>query len=77
MPDVNSSFKSLISSIYECHKKIISKRHIIHEFQKEGDGNDTTVLQNEIQGLKGKITKLQKTLKDKYHCSRKEVPERS
>lgn len=67
MLDVKYNIKSLISSIYECQKKIIINRRFIREL--EAEGNDITRLKNEIAELEQKIIEYQKELKRKYQFS--------
>ncbi len=64
MLDVKYSIKNLISSIYECQKKIILNRRFIREL--EAEGNDVTKLKNEIEELEQKIINYQQELKKKY-----------
>ncbi|UCH13526.1 MAG: hypothetical protein JSV22_10475 [Bacteroidales bacterium] len=67
MLDVKYNIKNLISSIYECQKKIIINRRFIRELESEG--NDVTKLKNEIEELEMKIIDYQKELKKKYQFS--------
>jgi hypothetical protein len=67
MLDVKYNIKSLISSIYECQKKIIINRRFIRELELEG--NDVTKLKNEIKELEKKISEFQKDLKKRYQLS--------
>ncbi len=67
MLDVKYNIKNLISSIYECQKKIIINRRFIREL--EAEGNDFTKLKNEIEDLERKIIDYQKELKRKYQFS--------
>ena len=64
MLDVKYNIKGLVSSIYECQKKIILNRRFIREM--EAEGQDTTLLENENLRLEDKITEFQKELKRKY-----------
>jgi peptidoglycan hydrolase CwlO-like protein len=64
MLDVKYNIKSLISSIYECQKKIIINRRFIRELESEG--HDTTKLKNEIDDLEKKIGEFQKELRKRY-----------
>lgn len=57
--------KTLISSIYECQKKILINRRFIKELELEG--SDTTKLRNEIADLEKKIANYQKELRSRYH----------
>ncbi len=67
MLDVKYNIKSLISSIYECQKKIILNRRFIRELESEG--NDVTKLKNEIEELEQRIIDYQNELKKKYQFS--------
>jgi peptidoglycan hydrolase CwlO-like protein len=67
MLDVKYNIKNLISSIYECQKKIILNRRFIRELESEG--NDVTKLKNEIKELEQRIIDYQKELKKKYQFS--------
>jgi len=67
MLDVKYNIKSLISSIYECQKKIIINRRFIRELELEG--NDVTKLKNEIKELEKKISEFQKDLKKRYQLT--------
>jgi len=64
MLDVKYNIKSLISSIYECQKKIIINRRFIRELESEG--HDTFKLRNEIDDLEMKIGDFQKELRKRY-----------
>ena len=64
MLDVKYNIKNLISSIYECQKKIILNRRFIRELESEG--NDVAKLKSEIEELEKKIIDYQKELKKKY-----------
>jgi hypothetical protein len=64
MLDVKYNIKSLISSIYECQKKIIINRRFIRELESEGV--DTGKLRNEITDLERKIGDYQKELRRRY-----------
>jgi hypothetical protein len=64
MLDVKYNIKSLISSIYECQKKIIINRRFIRELELEG--NDTSKLRNEITDLERRIGEFQKELRKRY-----------
>jgi len=64
MLDVKYNIKSLISSIYECQKKIIINRRFIREIETEG--HDTGKLKNEITDLERRIGELQKELRKRY-----------
>ena len=67
MLDVKYNIKSLISSIYECQKKIIINRRFIRELELEG--NDTTKLRNEIRELENRISEFQKELRKRYQLT--------
>lgn len=67
MLDVKYNIKGLISSIYECQKKIIINKRFIRELESEG--SDTTRLRNEINELEGRISDFQKELRRKYQFS--------
>jgi hypothetical protein len=64
MLDVKYNIKSLISSIYECQKKIIINRRFIRELELEG--HDTNKLRNEIDDLEQRINGYQKELRKRY-----------
>jgi peptidoglycan hydrolase CwlO-like protein len=64
MLDVKYNIKSLISSIYECQKKIIINRRFIRELESEG--NDANKLRNEITDLERRIKEFQKELSKRY-----------
>lgn len=64
MLDVKYNIKSLISSIYECQKKIIINRRFIRELESEG--HDTMKLRSEIDDLERKIGEFQKELRKRY-----------
>jgi peptidoglycan hydrolase CwlO-like protein len=67
MLDVKYNIKSLISSIYECQKKIIINRRFIRELESEG--NDAGKLRNEISDLERRISEFQKELSKRYQFS--------
>jgi hypothetical protein len=67
MLDTKYNIKSLISSIYECQKKIIINRRFIRELELEG--NDTSKLRNEITDLERRINEFQKELRKRYQFS--------
>jgi hypothetical protein len=69
MLDVKKSIKRLISSIYECQKHIIINRRFIQELFLEGNGNNTSGLQNEIICLQGQIIEFQAELREKFKYS--------
>lgn len=58
------NIKELISSIYECQKRIIFTRKLIGELIN--NGMKTSVQEEEIRELEKKITEFQKVLKKKY-----------
>jgi peptidoglycan hydrolase CwlO-like protein len=64
MLDVKYNIKSLISSIYECQKKIIINRRFIRELESEG--HDTTKLKGEIDDLEKRIGEFQRELRKRY-----------
>ena len=67
MMDVKYNIKGLVSSIYECQKKIILNRRFIREMEVEG--LDTRLLIDENQKLEERIAEFQKELKKKYQFS--------
>lgn len=67
MLEVKYNIKSLISSIYECQKKIIINRRFIRELESEGQS--IAHLEKEILELEGHIKKFQKELRKKYQFS--------
>jgi hypothetical protein len=67
MLDVKYNIKGLVSSIYECQKKIILNRRFIREMEVEGQ--DTTLLESENLKLEDQIGEYQKELKRKYQFS--------
>ncbi len=67
MLEVKYNIKSLISSIYECQKKIIINRRFIRELEMEGQS--TVQLRGEIKDLEGQIRNYQKELRKKYQFS--------
>ena len=67
MLDVKYNIKGLVSSIYECQKKIILNRRFIREM--EAEGQDTSQLEEENRLLDGKIRDYQKELRKKYQFS--------
>lgn len=67
MLEVKYNIKSLISSIYECQKKIIINRRFIREL--ESDGHSTLHLVNENKELENQISDFQKELRRKYQFS--------
>jgi hypothetical protein len=69
MLDIKDSIKSLISGIYECQKEIMINRRFIRDLLLEGNGNNTSRLQNEIQGLQWKIIEFQKELRERFKYS--------
>lgn len=64
MLDVKYNIKGLVSSIYECQKKIILNRRFIREMESEGQ--DVSMLETENQKLEEQIAEFQKELKKKY-----------
>ncbi|MBN2523242.1 MAG: hypothetical protein JXB24_08190 [Bacteroidales bacterium] len=67
MLEVKYNIKSLISSIYECQKKIIINRRFIRELESEG--HNTLHLLNENKNLEDQIAEYQKELRKKYQFS--------
>jgi hypothetical protein len=67
MLDVKYNIKSLISSIYECQKKIIINRRFIRELESEGI--DSSKLRNEISDLERRIGDFQRELRKRYQFS--------
>jgi len=67
MLEVKYNIKSLISSIYECQKKIIINRRFMHELESEGQG--ILHLINENTDLENQIADYQKELRKKYQFS--------
>lgn len=67
MLDVKYNIKELVSSIYECQKKIILNRRFIREMESAGE--DVTKLELESQKLQEQIVEFQKELKKKYQFS--------
>ena len=69
MVDIKDSIKSLISRIYECQKEIMINRRFIRDLLLEGNGNNTSRLQNEIKDLQWKIIEFQKELSERFQYS--------
>lgn len=67
MLEVKYNIKSLISSIYECQKKIIINRRFIREL--EAEGQSSAHLERENQELEGQIADFQRELRKKYQFS--------
>jgi len=67
MLEVKYNIKSLISSIYECQKKIIINRRFIRELETEGQS--IAHLEEENRDLEGQILSFQKELRKKYQFS--------
>jgi len=67
MPDYKHTIKSLISSIYECQKRIMCNRRIIRELELEGKGDKKSKFVGEIMELETKILELQKELREKHY----------
>lgn len=67
MLDVKYNIKGLVSSIYECQKKIILNRRFIREL--EAEGRDVKSLEEENIILEQRIRDYQKELKRKYQFS--------
>jgi DNA-binding LytR/AlgR family response regulator len=64
MLEVKYNIKGLISSIYECQKKIIINRRFIHELETEGQ--NAAHLERENKELANQIALYQKELRKKY-----------
>lgn len=67
MLEVKYNIKSLISSIYECQKKIIINRRFIREL--EAEGQSSAHLESENRELEGQIANYQRELRKKYQFS--------
>jgi hypothetical protein len=67
MLEVKYNIKGLISSVYECQKKIIINRRFIRELESEGQS--AVHLERENMELEGKIAQYQKELRRKYQFS--------
>jgi hypothetical protein len=67
MLEVKYNIKSLISSIYECQKKIIINRRFIRELESESQS--TAHLERENRDLESQILNFQKELRKKYQFS--------
>jgi hypothetical protein len=67
MLEVKYNIKSLISSIYECQKKIIINRRFIREL--EAEGQSSAHLESENRELEGQIADYQRELRKKYQFS--------
>lgn len=67
MLEVKYNIKSLISSIYECQKKIIINRRFIRELDSEGQSSLHLI--NENRELENQISDYQKELRKKYQFS--------
>ena len=65
MLNVKNSAIKLISSIYECQKRIMINRRFIQDLLLEGNGNSSG-LQNEIKSLQSKILEFQRELRETY-----------
>jgi predicted RNase H-like nuclease (RuvC/YqgF family) len=63
--DIN--INDLVSSIYECQKKIIMNKRFIRELDNEG--SDTARLKVEVFQLERKIEEFQKQLRRKYQMA--------
>jgi hypothetical protein len=64
MLETKYNIKGLISSVYECQKKIIINRRFIRELESEGQS--AVHLERENKELEGKIAQYQKELRKKY-----------
>jgi len=69
MLNVKNNIKRLISSIYECQKKIMYNRRFIQELLSEGKEHYTSGLQIEINCLQVKIVEFRKELSERYPYS--------
>lgn len=67
MLEVKYNIKGLISSVYECQKKIIINRRFIRELESEGQS--AVHLERENKELESKIAQYQKELRRKYQFS--------
>jgi hypothetical protein len=67
MLEVKYNIKGLISSVYECQKKIIINRRFIRELESEGQS--AVHLERENRELETKIALYQKELRRKYQFS--------
>ena len=67
MLDVKYNIKGLVSSIYECQKKIILNRRFIRELEVEN--KETVILEEENKLLEERIREFQRELKKKYQFS--------
>ncbi len=67
MLEVKYNIKSLISSIYECQKKIIINRRFIRELESEGQNMAHLIREN--RELEDQIATFQKELRKKYQFS--------
>jgi coenzyme F420-reducing hydrogenase delta subunit len=63
----NYNIKGLISSIYECQKRIIINRRFIREY--EADGRDVRKLRDEIKEMENKISEFQTQLRKQYRLT--------
>ena len=67
MLEVKYNIKSLISSIYECQKKIIINRRFIRELEAEGLSTEHLIKEN--NELEDRIQVYQRELRKKYQFS--------
>lgn len=67
MLDIKYNIKGLVSSIYECQKRIILNRRFMRELEIESQS--TTHLEEENKLLEEKIREYQRELKKKYMFS--------
>jgi hypothetical protein len=67
MLEVKYNIKGLVSSIYECQKKIIINRRFIRELESEGQ--NIAHLERENRELEGQIAQFQRDLRNKYQFS--------
>lgn len=67
MLDVKYNIKGLVSSIYECQKKIILNRRFIRELEIENQETAHLIEENKL--LEVQIREYQRELKRKYQFS--------
>jgi len=67
MLEVKYNIKGLVSSIYECQKKIIINRRFIRELESEGQS--VAHLERENRELESQISQFQRDLRNKYQFS--------
>jgi len=69
MLNVKENVRRLISSIYECQKKILINRRYIQDLLSEGNRNAVSLLQDEINRLQEKIREFQVELNERFYYS--------